>query len=235
MRETRHHSAARSTAVPTLAALALTTVLAVGCIGAGGPTPTPEPSGAATGSSEPSAAPTPVPTESTAPDPTAAETPASETPAPSEPVAGSESPAPAGSAADCSGSENNREFYASAAQALSFDVYCPVLPAGWFVEHGEYHLRNGGILQISYKGPSGRSLELVERGPCVEGDDCMPSGTEEGDVAFGSRPATIVALDDGRLAVVAEAVTDGSWWIIGSGLDEQALTEIAADLVLIGG
>ena len=140
-----------------------------------------------------------------------------------------------GSAAACTGTDNNRDFYADAANALAFDVYCPVLPRGWFVDKGEYHLSSGGILQISYRGPGGATLDLVERGPCQPGDDCLPSGTSEGPVLFGDRPAELVALGDGGWMVVAEAATDGNWWITGNGLDEAALTKIASDLARVGG
>jgi hypothetical protein len=217
-------------------AFAAIAIVVGGCLGTGGPTPTPVASdSAAPPTSAPSVS---APAETTAPatpDPgseTAA--PPSESAAPSEPPA-SESAAPGGSAAACSGTDNNRDFYAAAAEALSFAVYCPVLPRGWFVQQGEYQLRGGGQLHITYRGPGGAGLELVERGPCPEGDDCMPAGTEEGNVSFGDLPATLVALDDGRLAVVAEAAGSGSWWIIGDGLDEAALTEIASDLVRVGG
>jgi hypothetical protein len=183
------------------------------------------------------AAPTETPAVPSEPAPTS--TPA-ETDTPTEtPVASSEDPTSSpsdapGSAAACSGSDNNRDFFADAAENLAFDVYCPVLPRGWFVDTGEYSLRNGGMLAITYHGPGGAVIDLLESGPCQEGDDCMPAGTEEGDAAFGNRPATLVALDDGRLTVVAEATQEGQWSITGTGLDEAALTKIAADLVLVG-
>ena len=97
-----------------------------------------------------------------------------------------------------------------------------------------YQLKGGGQLHITYTGPAGASLELIERGPCGEGDDCIPSGTEEGERSFGDLPATLVALGDGGLMIAAENVTDGRWWITGRGIDEVALTQIASDLVLVG-
>lgn len=227
MRETRHLSAA--------AGLVALVALVAAC--AGGPD-TPSPSNApASQSSAPPASSSPV--ETAAP-PTAepSDTPSTspdESPSPSD-VGPSESPPPAGgSAAACTGSDNNRDFYVDAANALAFDVYCAVLPRGWFVDQGDYQLRSGGQLHITYKGPSGASLELLERGPCSDGDDCMPAGTEEGERTFGSLPATLVALDDGGLMIAAEDMTKGRWLVIGRGVDEAALTKIAADLALVGG
>jgi hypothetical protein len=229
MRATRH----------PLAAIACLLLLA-GVVGCGGESPgtaTPSTAGPP-GSTAPAATETqplatePPPSESTAVPPS--ETPA-ETAGPPPSDAASPSPAGRGSAADCSGTDNNRDFFADAANALDFDVYCPVLPRGWFVETGEYQLRNGGLLRISYRGPGGTGIDLLERGPCEAGDDCMPSGTEEGEASIGSRPATVIALDDGGLMVVAQATGEGIWSVTGTGLDEAALTRIAADLVLVDG
>jgi hypothetical protein len=176
-----------------------------------------------------------APTDAPAPTGDTQATPPDESAAPPSESAPSESPSPgSGSAAACSGTDNNRDFYADAAHALGFSVYCAVLPRGWFVDQGDYQLKSGGQLHITYKGPSGASLELIERGPCGEGDDCIPSGTEEGDRSFGDLPATLVKLDDGGLMIAAENVTDGRWWIIGRGVDEVTLTQIAADLTLVG-
>jgi hypothetical protein len=228
MRATRHVSAA-------IGLLALVALLAA-CASASSTNPPPSDTPAAT-SSAPSVAPaSPASVAPATPADSAGPTaPAEESAAPPSEAAASDSPSPGGgAAAACSGTDNNRDFYADAASALSFSVYCPVLPRGWFVQQGDYQLQGGGQLHITYKGPAGASLELIERGPCGEGDDCIPSGTEEGERSFGDLPATLVALDDGGLMIAAENVTDGRWWIIGRGVDEVTLTQIASDLVLVG-
>jgi hypothetical protein len=229
MRAIRHVSAA-------IGLLALVALLAA-CAGTSSTNPPPSDTHAAT-SSGPSVAPA-TPPASAAPatpaDSAAPSAPAEESAAPPSAAAASDSPPPGGGpAAACSGTDNNRDFYADAASALAFSVYCPVLPSGWFVQQGDYQLKGGGQLHITYKGPAGASLELIERGPCGEGDDCIPSGTQEGERSFGDLPATLVALGDGGLMIAAENVTDGRWWIIGQGIDEVALTQIASDLVLVG-
>jgi hypothetical protein len=217
----------------------LATLLVAALVGAcvGGSSATEAPS--ATGSAEPSPV-VPIETVSPAsgsPAPLPSDPAESEAPSDSPGAESSGSPPPSdepGSADACSGTDNNRDFYADAAHALAFDVYCPVLPRGWFVDEGEYQLRGGGLLQISYKGPAGAVLDLLERGPCQAGDDCLPAGTQEGTAMFGNRSAELVAKEDGSLMVVAEA-PDGQWWISGTRVDEASLTEIAADLVLVGG
>jgi hypothetical protein len=232
MRSTRHRSGAAGIAM--LVALA---VAVAACAGSAGPTsPASDTPGGA--SAPPSVGPSSAPVETAPPaTPPQSEPPPSpsDSEAPPESAAPSDSPETNGAAAACTGTDNNRDFYADAATALDFAVYCPVLPRGWFVDQGEYTLRNGGMLHITYKGPNGAALELVERGPCGSGDDCIPSGTEEGQASFGDLPAEVVALDDGRLAIVAEEVGVGQWWIIGRGVDEPALTEIASDLARVGG
>jgi hypothetical protein len=231
MRSTRHRSGALRIAV-----LVVLAAILAACVGSTGPTP-PASDAPGSASAPPSVAPASAPVEtvppatpeqSEQPSPTDSETPASAAPSGSPDTTG-------GAATACTGTDNNRDFYADAAKALDFNVYCPVLPRGWFVDQGEYTLRNGGMLHITYKGPNGATLELVERGPCGSGDDCIPSGTEEGQVSFGGLPAEVVALDNGGLAIVAEDVGVGSWWIIGHGVEEQALTEIASDLARVGG
>ena len=229
MRATRH--------VPAAAGLLALVALLAACAGTS-TTTQPSSETPAVTSSAPSVAPA-TPAESVAPpspaDSAAPSAPAEESVAPPSEAAASDSPpAGGGAAAACSGTDNNRDFYADAASALSFAVYCPVLPRGWFVQQGDYQLKGGGQLHITYKGPAGASLELIERGPCGEGDDCIPSGTEEGERSFGDMPATLVALDDGGLMIAAENVTDGRWWIIGHGVDEVTLTQLASDLVLVG-
>lgn len=54
-----------------------------------------------------------------------------------------------GGAGACSGSDKNRDFYASMAAAVEWTVYCPVLPDEWFVRDGQYRLAGGGWLEIT--------------------------------------------------------------------------------------
>jgi hypothetical protein len=230
MRANRHLAAAERLT------LLIALVFAVAaCLGDAGPSRSPSdaPASMAPASDAPAASDPPATPEAST-EPT---TEPSEPPSPSPDAATASqdaSPDDARSADACSGNDNNRDFFADAAAALDFDVYCPSLPRGWFVDSGEYSLRNGGSLSITYDGPGDAILELRETGPCQPGDDCIPSGTEEGDAPFGDRPGVLVAIDGGRLMVVAEDGQEGHWWLIETGLSETGLREIAADLVLVG-
>jgi hypothetical protein len=186
----------------------------------GGPTPT-APSTApgtdAPASSEPSAVPSDAP---------ASEAP-SDAPASEEPTA---TPDPA--AAQCTGTDANRDFFASVASAVSWSVYCPVLPAGWFVEGGQYRLAGGGWLEIAYEGPEGESLALRQGAPC-ETADCVPSGTDLGPADYGDLAGTLLDLGNGRYAVVVDPGANPSWTLVTDGLAEADARQIAADLAAV--
>jgi hypothetical protein len=210
-------------------ALFLVAVLLVACNDTAAPTPsTPAASASAV-------APTTEPPASE--EPPATEEPSSPTETATPPVdepSSSASTEP-GAAAACSGSDKNRDFFRAAASALSWTVYCAVLPAGWFVDTGQYRQAGGGWVEIAYRGPGGARLELHEGAFCAEGDGCVPPGTELGDAPFGDRTGTLVALDDGGFALVVDRGEKISWLAIGTGMDEAAFRKIAAALAPVGG
>jgi hypothetical protein len=223
--------------------LAIVAVLAVACGGAvvsGTPTPegtataSGEPSSSGSASEDPGASTTPStePTETAEPTEPPTEPPPSEEPS----EAPSDEPTPAaGGAAACTGTAKNKDFYMSVATAVGWTVYCPVLPAGWFVESGQYRLAGGGRMEIGYKGPSGAHLTLSEGAFCGDADGCAPAGTENGTAAFGDREGTLVVGDDGSWSVVVDAGEKPSWLIVGTGMDEASLRGIAAKLAVVGG
>ena len=140
---------------------------------------------------------------------------------------------PVGGATACSGSDENRDFYASMAAAVAWDVYCPVLPAGWFVDDGQYRLAEGGWMEISYDGPGEASVLLRQGMACVEPDDCVPAGQEVGETALGGRSAVLVAGDDGSWTVVADRGARPSWVLVLHGMTEPEARQLAADLHLV--
>ena len=153
---------------------------------------------------------------------------ASETPLPTV----SPSPRP-GSADACSGTAENRNFYAALAASVAWDVYCAVLPPGWFVDSapnsGSYRLSNGGRLSITYRGPNGARLVIREGSYCAGLPDCVPSGTDVGSARFGDRDARLLDLGNGSwLVVVAPAGADVDWQATGSGMDGPALAGFTA-------
>lgn len=213
----------------------LVAFIAAGCISTDGATDAPS---AASTAATPSAEPTvePAPTDEPTATTTAAPTEAS-TPSPTPPEASAE-PTPtgaAGSAESCTGNDSNRTFFAQVAAAVDWPVYCPVLPARWSVDSGQYRLAGGGWMRIAYKGPDGARFELSEGAFCEDADGCVPSGPDAGPAAFGDGTGTLVIGADGRYAVVVDRGADRSWVAIGVGLDVEVFKDFAANLVRVEG
>jgi hypothetical protein len=143
----------------------------------------------------------------------------------------STSPAAEGSVDGCTGTDDNRAFFAKAASDLGWPVYCAALPARWYVSKGSYSLVSGGKLEISYKGPNGALLELHEGAFCADPDGCVPEGVNGGIAVFGDQAATFVNLDDGRAAVVVARGEDLSWLAIGEGLGDDAFASLTYALI----
>ena len=176
-------------------------------------------------SSEPTDNPTSEPTETPTEEPTTEPTPTE--------TAGGPTSAPAGGTGACTGSSETRDFFAAFAEAESWPVYCAVLPKGWSVEKGTYHLANGGRLTISYRRRAdGARVVLDEGAVCAETNPCVPSGSDLGTTAFGDREAQLSTISGGFAAAVDET-ENPAWLLSGTGLDRDDFTGIAAKLHLI--
>jgi hypothetical protein len=138
------------------------------------------------------------------------------------------------STAECTGTDENIAFYAEFARVVDWVVYCPVLPAGWFVGTGQWRQADGERLEISYRGPNGAGLLLQEGSFCPGEGDCVPTGEEVGPTAFGDREGTLVATDGGW-AVVVDRGERPSWLLTISGVGQAAARQIAADVVEVSG
>ena len=159
------------------------------------------------------------------------ETPSAAAPSPTPSDSLPSSSAGAGSIGDCTGTQDNRDFYAAVAAAVAWPVYCPSITGRWSVITGSYRLAGGGHMDISYKGPNDARIELHEGAFCTDANGCVPPGSESGDAAFGDLPGTLVELDDGRVAVVVARGERQSWLAIGSGLDATTFASITAGLI----
>ena len=207
------------------------------------------PQGAATnGPSSPSAssAPSATASASVAPsgDASASVAPPSDqpTPEPTPPASASTSPSASsgpvptpGPATACTGTADNQDFYARAAAAFDWQVYCPVLPAGWFVVDGSFRQAGGGRLEIAYRGPGGARLELSQGGFCSEADGCVPPGTDAGEAPFADQTGTVVQLDEGGWAMVVDRGEPISWLMVGTGLGETGIKDVARTLAIVEG
>lgn len=147
------------------------------------------------------------------------------------------SPPPPTGAAACSGSHDNRVFFEAIAAQVDWQVYCAVLPAGWFVDAGSFSLRNGGLMEITYKGPNGARFTLEEGNICSgSAGSCMKGEREIGTASFAERSGTLMATDgSGGLALYVDAGGFPAWSAVGTGLDQATFTQFAAALASVGG
>jgi hypothetical protein len=157
------------------------------------PTPTPQAEAA-----EPTPEPTPEPTA----EPTAEVTP---TPAST----------PTSPASFCTGSDDNRAFFAGAAKTVGFKVYCATgLPSGWAIASGTWAgSKTGGSLDVVYRFKStSQRFELEEGSFCTTSKvDCM--GGPSVPAPWLSGP-----YFDGRQGEVANLLAGGDWVIeVGAG------------------
>jgi hypothetical protein len=136
-------------------------------------------------------------------------------------------------AAECSGSDDNRTWFAGLADLVSWPVYCPVLPAGWVVDTGSYHLANGGRMEITYRNRSGQRLELREGAFCEDGSGCLPAGSDGGEAAFGDQSGRLVAADDGSWAVSVDGGEGVTWLAVGRSMDEATFRSYGEALIRI--
>jgi hypothetical protein len=203
--------------------MSIAAVVVAGCIG--GETVNPPTASPAAPSAAPSASTSPSASAavSSAPPATASPT-ASPTPSSTPSEASSAS---AATADVCTGTDENREFFANAAARFPWPVYCAVLPARWNVVQGSF---GGGRLDIAYRGPNGATLALYQGDGCGDDAACQRTGTEVGAAAFGDQTGTLAQLDDGGWGITVDDGANPSWVAIGDGMDEQTFRALAADL-----
>jgi hypothetical protein len=180
-------------------------------------------------STEPSSAPEPSVETSSAP---------SVEPSVAASVEGSGQPSqyPAtGPAAGCTGNDDNKNFYAKVAAAVEWTVYCPVLPARWFVDTGNYSAAGGGVMTIGYRGPGGTTFALREGHWCSDGADvCAPRDTVIGPAAFGDREGELGTLSGG-FVIHVDRGAGPTWEATVSGIDEETFRAYAEALIPVSG
>lgn len=184
----------------------------------------------------PSASPSTVPTASPTDLPIASPT---EAPTPS-PTAGGPSSSPVGGTAICFGSDDTRSFFRAFAQDVSWPVYCAVLPTGWSVVDGTYHLANGGRLTIIYRRRSDDArITLDEGSVCAVTDPCVPAGDGLGSIPFGDRQGDFSGSPVGasepavNYAAVVDQTENPAWVLTGTGISAKDFKVIAAKLALL--
>jgi hypothetical protein len=142
--------------------------------------------------------------------------------------------APAVPATACTGSADNQAFWASASADMSWDVYCPVLPSGWFVSKGSFEAAAGGTVSMSMNGPSGARLSIQEGAFCTtDAGACSPHSGVVGTANFGDLPGTLNTLSGGELALYVNPGSKTGYTLTGSGVSQAGFVSIAAAMVKV--
>jgi hypothetical protein len=214
-----------------VAAAAVLVIAATACTSAA-PSPiyvyttaTPRPTGTPTPIATPTPTPTPVPTDTPVP--------GSPTPSPTAKPTPTQSIGPKGPAGSCSGDAEKQAFFADAANKLPFPVYCGALPGGWIFSSAGYTQPNGGVLNITYKGPNGAKVDIQEGAFClVSASACSAHVKVLGTAKFGDMAGTLDTLGSGFVVYVAPGTARG-YTATGTGLAQGAFSGIVVALVKV--
>lgn len=193
------------------------------------PTPAPE-SPAPAPASPPPASPVPTPTPHQPPSPVPP------SPAPESSPSGDAGSSPAAGPGDiCTGSYDNKKFWSQAASWLSFDVYCPVLPAGWVLLAADFETKDGGVVTATYGGNGGARIEIKQGTFCTSGlSACSGHDVVLGTANFGDMAGSLDSLGPGLgYAIYISPGTPPSWQIQGSNVTQDAFVAFAASLVKV--
>jgi hypothetical protein len=201
-------------------ALALAVVVALaGCTGAAA---TPQtiyltlPPAAETPTPEPTPEPTPAPEPTSTPEPTP-------TPSPTSP------------AAACTGTPEHQAYFVKAASALEFDVYCAVLPSGWWLQSSGFDQR-ADYLGVAYKNNAGDFFVLAEGRLCENLSHCMDGGLSiEGPASFGGLAGSLrlVANPPAIYDIVVTPHSVPGYEALGGGISRAQLVQFTASLVRV--
>ena len=192
-----------------------------------GPAATERPTGTPATASERPSGPSPdastevsaQPTEPAGPTDAASASPGESTAAPSP-----------GDVSACTGTDENREFLAIAAENIPFVVYCAALPEDWGLTRGTYSGRGAGFIELGYRGPGGATILLREGDPCEGEDDCPP-GEAIGEAAFGDLEGELRAVGE-EFAIVVEG-DDVVYLLELTGVDEATARDLGEAMLRI--
>jgi len=177
---------------------------------------------------------TATPTAEATPSPTAEQSP-SESPAESPSASPSESPsaAPTSPAASCTGSEAHKEYFVNAAKDLPWDVYCAVLPSGWWLQEAYYH-RADEYLFVRYRNNAGVEVLLLEGRLCDVLSTCMDMFPVLDSASFDGLAGTMRGIGGGGRGVfVNPHSVPGYAFVNITGLSQAKVAEYAAAVIKV--
>jgi hypothetical protein len=190
-------------------------------------TPTPPaatPTDTATPTAAPTSPPLAAPTQTPAATPTVTATPTA-TPAPTPTAA----PTLPTSVAPCTGSNSIKQTFANQIPKFKFDLYCPVLPAGWSVVNVAWNYSASG-LQAHYKTKAGYTVDVWEGNVCLlSPNPCTGIWDPDlGPQAFGPLTGDMSGSAGHWTTIVHTANPKVLYTITGDGMSQTAFASYSA-------
>lgn len=169
--------------------------------------------------------PPPTPTPEATPAPTA---PATETPTPTLTPTPTPTAVPASPAAACTGTDKNQAFFVEAAAKEPFDVYCAVLPKGWWLSEGSYTASHGGYVYAAYTNKAGAIVTIQEGAWCTAGPAACDGGAALGAASYGGLGGELVQMGT-TYAIFVNIGTTHAYALVANGVTRaQAVADAAA-------
>ena len=205
-----------------IALVAVATLVGLAAAGCAKHTPTPKPVASTPAPATDTPAVTDTPMTSLSPTLTVASSPTDS--GPTQPPSAAAVPSTV-----CAGTADNKSFWGQSATTMSWDVYCPVLPSGWYVTTGHFDGSSGGTIHMTMNGPSGAAIAIDEGAFCTtSADACSTHDSTIGQTVFGDLLGDLDTIAGGGYAVYVNAGTSAGYTLTATGMSQDSFVAIAA-------
>jgi hypothetical protein len=119
---------------------------------------------------------------------------------------------------------------------LPFDVYCGILPGGWFFNGSAWTGANHGHLmaKYSYKSGSGPSVVIDEGGDASKFTPVTPGATI-GTANFGDLSGTLSSASGGGYVLQVAPGTTHAYQAVGTGVTQATFVNIVGAVMKVAG
>jgi hypothetical protein len=130
--------------------------------------------------------------------------------------------------------DTNRTWWAAEAKRLTFDVYCGVVPSGWYFQTATDTYNNGGTMIASYKGPSSAIFTINEGAFCTTSPAaCSPHSSDLGAAKFAGLDGELYALSGGGYAIYVAPGTAHGYTATGTIMSQATFVNLATALMKV--
>jgi hypothetical protein len=117
---------------------------------------------------------------------------------------------------------------------MKWDVYCAVLPAGWYTSDGSYEGTGVGTIHMIFRVSGGLMVEINEGGFCTaDAATCSPHESSIGKSAFGDLLGDLDTVSGGGFVIYVNPGTAKAYSIKGSGMSQDTFVAYAAALAKV--